>query len=123
MRKFLKYNHCEDVLFDELNFSVEHFGPEFQKLNMMYDGKDRGTLNEMNKGINYDYVTMCSKNVRIDSFLWTIESFDDIKISTLKIFSLSDRDVEFLKKSMVLYIPMLNIETCIFVTHVGLPSM
>lgn len=98
MRKFLKYNHCEDVLFDELNFSVEHFGPEFQKLNMMYDGKDRGTLNEMNKGINYDYVTMCSKNVRIDSFLWTIESFDDIKISTLKNCSLSDRDVEFLKK-------------------------
>lgn len=27
----------------------------------MYDGKDRGILNEMNKGINYDYVIMCLK--------------------------------------------------------------
>lgn len=36
MRFFLKYNHCEDVLFDELNFSVEHFGPEFQKLNIWH---------------------------------------------------------------------------------------
>lgn len=80
-----------------LIFFVEHFGPEFQKLNIMYDGKNRGTLNEMNKGINYDFVTMCSKNVRIDSFLWSIESFDDLKISTLKNCSLSDRDVEFLK--------------------------
>lgn len=29
MRKFLKYNYCEDVLFDELNFFVEYFGFEF----------------------------------------------------------------------------------------------
>lgn len=65
---------------------------------MMYDGKDRGILNEMNKGINYDYVIMCLKNVCIDFFLWIIEFFDDIKIFILKNCLLSDRDVEFLKK-------------------------
>lgn len=63
----------------------------------MYDDKNRGTLNEMNRDMNYDFVKMSSKDVHIDSMCWALESFDGIKISTLKNCSLSERDVEFLK--------------------------
>ena len=64
---------------------------------MLYDDKNRGTLNEMSKDTNHDFVKMCSKDIRIDSVFWALTSFDGIKISTLKNSTLSERDVEFLK--------------------------
>ena len=115
MRKFLKYNHCEDLLCYELESTEENFGPDFQKLCNMYDDKNRGTLNEMNRGMNYDFVKMSSKDVHIDSMCWALESFDGIKISTLKNCSLSERDVEFLKNMYnTLYssAEMRNMEVC-----------
>lgn len=60
--KFLKYNYSEDLCIDE--HSEYQFGTKFQK---MYDERERGTLNQINRFINYDFVKLSSKD-HLDGF-------------------------------------------------------
>lgn len=114
MRKFLKYNHSEDLCIDE--YTEDQFGTEFQKLLEMYDERERGTLNQMNRFTNYDFVKLSSKDIHVESVNWVFESFDGIKISTLKNCSLSDRDVVFFKEMYSTLYPSIE-ESNLFVCN------
>lgn len=95
MRKFLKNSYSVDLFSDEV--VEEQFGPDFQKLKVLYEDNQRGTLSLIHKNSNYDLVQMSSKNVRIESLSWIFDSFDGVKISTLKNCTLNERNVVFLK--------------------------
>lgn len=90
----------------------------------MYDERERGTLNQMNRFTNYDFVKLSSKDIHVESVNWVFESVDGIKISTLKNCSLSDRDVVFfLKKCTALCILLLKKAIYLSVIHVDQQSM
>lgn len=82
----------------------------------MYDERERGTLNQMNRFTNYDFVKLSSKDIHVESVSWVFESFDGIKISTLKNCSLSERDVIFLKEMYSTLYPSIE-ESNLFVCN------
>lgn len=106
MRKFLKNSHAVDLFSDSI--LEEQFGPDFLKLKVLHEDNERGTLSLMNTGASYDLVKMSSKDVRVESLCWTIDSFSGVKVSTLKNCTLSERDVSFLKRMYNVLYP--NIE-------------
>lgn len=106
MRKFLKNSHAVDLFSDSI--LEEQFGPDFLKLKVLHEDNERGTLSLMNTGASYDLVKMSSKDVRVESLCWTIDSFSGVKVSTLKNCTLSERDVSFLKRMYDVLYP--NIE-------------
>lgn len=74
MRRFLKNSHAVDLFSDEI--LEEQFGSDFQKLKVLHEDNERGTLSLMNTGASYDLVKMSSKDVRVESLSWTIDSYD-----------------------------------------------
>lgn len=93
LRKFLKKSYSVDLFSDEV--VEEQFGHDFQKLKVLHEDNQRVTLNLIQKNSNYDLVQMSSKNVRIESLSWIFDSFDGVKISTLKNWTLNERHVVF----------------------------
>lgn len=94
MRKFLKSNHAFDLFYDE---SIEEeFGSDFQKLKILHNDNERGTLRELQMGAPYDNVRMSSRSIDFQSISLAIDSYNGITLSTLKSTLLSERDVEFL---------------------------
>lgn len=94
MRTFLKSNHAFDLFYDES--TEEEFGPDFQNLKILHNDIEGGTLCELQMGTTCDIVRMSSRSIGFQSISWTIDSYNGIKLSTLKNTLLSESDVEFL---------------------------
>lgn len=74
----------------------EEFGSDFQKLKILHNDNERGTLRELQMGAPYDNVRMSSRSIGFQSISLAIDSYNGITLSNLKSTLLSERDVEFL---------------------------
>ena len=113
MRKFLKTLHVVDVDCDKS--ILEKFGPDFEKMICMMDGKDRGTLAEMQICHYVNFSHMSSRNVDFCHFDWSVESFitKGLTYSTLRNCCVSERDILYLKELYaMLYENVQNMVVC-----------
>lgn len=97
MRKFLKTLHVVDIDCEES--VIQNFGPDFKKIVSMIDGKDRGTLAEMQMCQYESFFHMSSRNVDFCYFDWSIDAFitKGFSHSTLRNSFVNDGDISFLK--------------------------
>ncbi|KAL3858312.1 hypothetical protein ACJMK2_012906 [Sinanodonta woodiana] len=92
MRKFIKNLHSLDIVCN-LNI-LSDFGSEFNKLFGLDELPDRGTLSEMSRKPDFEYIKLSSRNVDFQNADWRLN--DGIEYPSGKSMALTEVEVKHL---------------------------